>query len=307
MDYQFIVEYLSSSVRVAVPIILVAIGVCYSEKAGVHAMGAEGFMLVGAFISVVFTIISGGNHLVGILLGILVGALAAALFSFLTVKIGANQVICGLGMNFMMQGLTSFLQRLYWGVTGVPRIGAINPIAIPLLSDIPLVGEVFFNQPVLTYLTYLLLPITWWVMYKSTWGLKLRSVGENPACADTLGINVVKTRSLGTIVCGAFCGLGGAVLALQQVQSFRENMSGGRGWLGLIAATFGAWNPLGSAGAGLIFGAADALQLRIQIISKDISSYVILMIPYVVALVFIMFISKGARHPAAMGKYYRKS
>ncbi len=144
-------------------------------------------------------------------------------------------------------------------------------------------------------------------MFKSRWGLNLRSVGENPSCADTLGINVRKTKILGVLTSGAFCGLSGAVLSLSQVQSFVENISGGRGWLGLIAATFGGWNPLGAAGAGVIFGAAESLQLRLQIMSTiNISSYVILMIPYLVALLFILFIGKSRRHPEAMGKHYKK-
>lgn len=301
-----IIEYLSSTVRVSVPIILIAIGVAYSEKAGVHAMGAEGYMLISAFVSVVGTIVT-GSHLTGVVLAVLVGMVSAAMFSYFTVALGANQVICGLGMNFVMLGLTSFLQRLIWGVTGIPRIPAMNAIPIPGLSAIPFLGPMLFNQPVLTYLTYLLIPAAWWVMYKTTWGLQLRSVGENPSCSDTLGINVVRTRSLSAIACGAFCGLSGAVLALQQVQSFTENISGGRGWLGLIAATFGRWNPLWASGAGLIFGAAESLQLRVQIFSKiNISSYVILMIPYLVALLFIMLTGKACKHPAGMGKFYSK-
>ena len=181
------------------------------------------------------------------------------------------------------------------------------PIELPGLSKIPVLGTMLFNQPILTYVTYLLIPIAWWVMFKSTSGLKLRAVGENPSCADTLGISVPRTRIKSVLTCGAFCGLSGAVLALQQVQTFTENMSAGRGWLGLVAAVFGGWNPLGAAGAGLIFGAAEVLQLRLQMISGiNISSYIIQMLPYLVALAFIACIGKGRRHPAAMGKFYRK-
>ena len=306
MSVDFVVEFLSSTIRIAVPIILIALGVCYSEKAGVHAMGAEGYMLIGAFVSVVMTIAT-GSHFLGVVFGILAAALSSAVFSTFAVYLGANQVICGLGLNFIMLGLTSALQRLFWGTTGVPRIEAMNPIEIPVLSDIPLIGPMLFDQPILTYITYLLIPVAWWIMFKSTWGLQLRAVGENPSCADTLGINVARTRSISAIVCGVFCGMGGAVLALQQVQSFTENISNGRGWLGLIAATFGGWNPVGAAGAGLVFGASEVLQLRLQMLGNiQISSYVILMLPYLVALVFILLIGKGRRHPAAMGKYYRK-
>ena len=304
MDYNFLVEYLSSTVRVAVPIILVAVGVCYCEKAGVFAMGSEGQMLISAFVAVIVTVFSGGNHFLGVISGILAGALAAAIFASLTVFLGAHQVICGLGMNFVFIGLSSFLQRLFWGVTGIPRIPAMDPIPLPLLSQIPLIGDVLFNQPILTYCTYVIVPVAWWFMYRSTWGLQLRAVGENPRCADTVGIPVRKTKVCGILISGAMCGLAGSVLALQQVQSFTENMTAGRGWLGLIAATFGGWNPLIAAGAGIIFGAADALQLRAQIFLSNVSSYVILMAPYLIALISILFVSKGARHPDAMGKHY---
>ncbi len=306
MDVGVILEYLGSTVRVSVPVILIAIGVCYCEKVGVYAMNAEGYMLISAFMSVVATIAT-GNQAIGVFAGILAGILAALLFSLLTIRFGVDQVLSGLGMNFIILGLTSSLQRLFWGVTGVPRIPAMRPIELPLLSKIPFIGPMLFNQPILTYATYFLIPIAWWVMFKSTWGLKLRAVGENPSCADTLGISVAKTRLNSILACGAFCGLSGAVLALQQVQTFTENMSAGRGWLGLVAAVFGGWNPLGAAGAGLVFGAAEVLQLRLQMLGGiKISSYVIQMLPYFVAIAFIAFIGKGRRHPASMGKFYRK-
>ncbi len=306
MSIEVVVEYLSSTIRVAVPIVLIALGVCFSERSGVYAMGSEGYMLISCFVSVVMTIQT-GNQFFGVLFGVLSAMCATALYSYFTVVLGAHQVICGLGSNFVILGLTSALQRLFWGIEGVPRIEPLLPIAIPGLSSIPFVGDMFFNQPIITYICYLLIPVAWWVMFKSTWGLQIRAVGENPNCADTLGINVVKTRVLAVITGGAFCGLAGSALALQQVQSFTENMSNGRGWLGLIAATFGGWNPIGAAGAGLVFGAAEVLQLRLQLLgSFNISSYIILMVPYLVALLFILFIGKGRRHPSAMGKYYKK-
>ena len=263
-------------------------------------------MLIAAFTSVV-AMIHTGNHFVSVLVGIFSGMAVAALFSYFTVVLGADQVICGLGSNFVMLGLTSSLQRLFWGTTGIPRIAPMNPIAVPLLSKIPFLGQMLFNQPALTYVAYILIPLAWWTMFRSSVGLNLRAVGENPGCADTLGISVNRMRISGVVAGGAFCGLSGAVLALSQVQSFTENISGGRGWLGLIAATFGGWNPLAASGAGLIFGAAESLQLRLQILSSiSISSYIILMVPYLVALIFILCIGKSKRHPAGMGKHYRK-
>lgn len=307
MDNAVIIECLSSAIRVSAPIILIAIGVSFSEKAGVYAMNAEGYMLIAAFASVMVTVLT-HSLAWGVIAGILVGIIVSWIYSLLVLKLGADQVLCGLGTNFAVIGLTSSLQRLFWGVTGIPRIPAFEGIEIPLLSDIPVVGQALFHQPVLTYFTYLLVPICWWIMQKSTLGFSLRAVGENPSCADTLGINVFKTRLLSVLTCGALCGLSGAVLALQQVRTFNENMSAGRGWLGIVAAVFGGWNPLGATGASLIFGIAEALQLRLQMLAGiNISSYLIQMFPYIIALLFIAFLGKSRRHPAAMSKFYKKT
>jgi general nucleoside transport system permease protein len=301
-----LILYLSSALRLSVPVLLAAIGVCYSEKSGVYGMNADANMLSACFISVVVTLAT-GNPWLGVIAGILAGCVCAALFSIFAVKVGVNQCLAGLSFNFMIIGLTSSLLRLFWSTSGIPQFKGLEEVAIPGLSKIPFIGLIFFNQPILTYAVYFIVPISWYVMFKTTWGLKIRSVGENPRCADTLGINVIKTRVVSVIACGFFCGLGGAVLAIQQVQTFTEGMTGARGWMGIIAAYFGGWSPLGATGAALIFGLAEALEKRIQLLSFiNLSSYVIQMFPYLAALIVIMMTGSSRRHPAAMAKYYEK-
>lgn len=302
----FVTELLTASIRVSTPIILVALGGCFSEQAGVFAMGLEGFMLSAAFAGVVGTILS-GNLIIGILVGVLAGTLVSLLLAVSTIKFGGEQVLSGLALNMIILGATGFLQRLLWGTSGVPIIQGINPVRVPLLADIPILGPILFNQPPLTYLAYGLIPLAWWIMYKSRWGLELRAVGENPKAVDTVGLNVSRIRILAVVFSGVLAGLGGAVLSLQQVHTFTEGMTAGRGWLGLIAAIFGRWNPIAAAGAAFLFGAADALQMRLQITgSIQISSYFVLMLPHLLALILIAVVGKAARYPAATGVVYTK-
>ncbi len=309
MDTQFLIEFLHASVRVATPIAFVAIGAAFSERSGVYAMGLEGYMLISCFTSVAATVMT-GSLIVGISAGIISGMVASAIVAFSSLYLGSEQVLTALSINVFALGLTGFLQRLIWGTGtgGLPLIDPLKNIPFPLLSAIPFIGPIIFNQPILTYMVYLTIPMAWWVMLKTKWGLQLRAVGEHPRAVDTVGLPVARTRFLAVIFSGALAAMGGAVLSLQQVRTFTEGMTNGRGWLGLIACIFGRWNPLGAAGAAFLFGAAEALQLRVQMSSAgaDISSYFILMLPHLLALTLILIIGKAARHPAATGVYYTK-
>ena len=309
LDVQFFIDFLQASVRVATPIAFVAMGATYSERSGVYAMGLEGYMLMSCFASVAVTILSGSLFL-GLIAGIIAGMLTSSIVALSAVILGAEQVLTALSMNIFALGFTGFMQRFIWGVGtgGLPLIEPLKNIPIPILVDIPVLGPIIFNQPILTYLAYATVPVAWWVMFKSKWGLQLRAVGEHPRAADTVGLPVVRTRFMAVVISGGLSALGGAVLSLQQVRTFTEGMTNGRGWLGLIACIFGRWNPAGAAGAAFLFGAADALQLRVQLSSTvlEISSYFILMLPHLLALFLILFIGKAARHPAATGLHYTK-
>ncbi len=309
IDLQFFIDFLQASVRVATPVAFVAIGATYSERSGVYAMGLEGYMLISSFASVAVTVFT-DNIFLGIIAGILAGMLAASIVAYSAVILGAEQVLSALSMNIFALGFTGFVQRYIWGVGtgGLPLIEPLQNIPIPFLVEIPVLGPIIFNQPILTYLLYVTIPAAWWVMFRTTWGLQLRSVGEHPRAADTVGLPVARTRFIAVLISGALSAVGGAVLSLQQVRTFTEGMTNGRGWLGLIACIFGRWNPLGATGAAFLFGAADALQLRVQLSSAvlEVSSYFILMLPHLLALFLILFVGKAARHPAATGIHYTK-
>lgn len=269
-------------------------------------MNSDSSMLGACFVSVAI-MLETGNVALAVIGGIIAGGLIAALFSIFAVRIGAHQVLIGLAFNFIVIGLTSSLLRLFWSTGGIPQFEKLRAIPIPGLSSIPIVGEILFNQPIMIYLVYFIVPISWWVLFKSTWGQKIRAVGENPSCADTVGIKVIKTRTIAVIVGGLFAGFAGSVLAIQQVGTFTEAMTGARAWMGIIAAYFGGWSPIGATGAALVFGLASALEKRIQLMPFiNMSSYVVQMFPYIAALIVIVMTGRNRRHPAAMAKYYHK-
>lgn len=306
MESGNIILYFNSTIILAVPILLVAIGVCYSEKSGVYGMNSDSSMLGACFISVAI-MLETGNAALAVIGGIIAGGLIASLFSIFAVRIGANQCLIGLGFNFIVIGLTSSLLRLFWSTGGIPQFEQPQAIPIPGLGSIPIVGEILFNQPIVIYMVYFIVPISWWVLFKSTWGQKIRAVGENPSCADTVGIKVLKTRTIAVTVGGLFSGFAGAVLAIQQVGTFTEAMTGARAWMGIIAAYSGGWSPIGATGTALVFGLAAALEKRIQLLPFiNLSSYVVQMFPYIAALIVIGMAGKNRRHPAAMAHYYQK-
>ena len=300
------VPSIRSAIALGMPILLVAIGVCYTEKGGVWGMNADSSMLGACFFSAVSMVFT-GNMFLSLVIGIASGAIMAWLFSIFAVRIGVNQCLVGLGFNFMIMGLTSSLQRLIWGMETPTAFAMIPEVPIPGLSKIPVIGPIFFQQSLLVYFIYFLVPISWWLLFKTTWGMKIRAVGENPDCAGTVGIHVVHTRCLAVTVGGAFSGLGGAFLVLQNVGRFSEMMTGSKAWMGIIAAYFGGWSPLGATWAAFVFGFANALEKRVQLISWiNLSSYVVQLFPYIAALIVITLSGGKRRHPAGMAKYYQK-
>lgn len=301
-----IILYFNSAITLAVPILMVAIGVCYQEKSGVYAMNSDSSMLSACFISVM-VVLGTGNAFLGILAGILAGGVMSAIFSVFAVRIGTDQTLTGLACNFTIMGLTSSLLRLLWNTGGIPQFDQPRAVAIPGLSSIPVIGGILFNQPITVYLIYFIIPISWWVLFKSTWGLKIRAVGENLECADSVGIHILKTRTIAITVGGLFAGFGGAILAVQQVGTFTEEMTGARAWMGIIAAYFGGWSPIGATGAAMVFGLAMALEKRIQMLPFiNLSSYTVQMFPYLAAIIVIALTGKNRRHPANMMKFYQK-
>ena len=302
----FLIALLSASIRLSVPILLAALGGMYSERAGVVNIGLEGLMLIGAFAGVVGSYFS-GSCWIGALVAILSGILIAILFALITVKIKINQIVSGVAINLLAVGLTSFFFRALFGITTVPIIvNAFEPINIPVLSKIPIIGEILFNQTILVYIAFLLVPISSFILFRTSWGLNIRTVGEHPMAADTVGIPVDKVRAICVIVSGALAGLGGCFLSLGQFNMFVDNMVSGRGFIAVAAVIFGKWNPKGILMASFIFGIADALQIRLQMVDIGIPYQFLLMFPYLLTVIAVTGIVGKTTSPKALGNPYEK-
>ncbi|MEY8416783.1 ABC transporter permease [Tissierella praeacuta] len=306
LNMTFIIALLSASIRLSVPILFAALGGMYSERSGVVNIGLEGIMLVGAFAGVVGSYFT-GSYWIGALVAIVSGSFISAIFALITVKIKINQIVSGVAINLLAVGLTSFFYRALFGITTVPiTVKAFEPINIPILSNIPIIGEIFFKQTVLVYIAFLLVPISYYIFYKTSVGLSIRTVGEHPMAADTVGIPVNKVRTICVLVSGALAGLGGCFLSLGQFNMFVDNMVSGRGFIAVAAVIFGKWNPKGVLMASLIFGIADALQIRIQMSGLNIPYQFLLMFPYLLTVVAVTGIVGRTTSPNALGRPYEK-
>ena len=306
LDIAFISGLIGATMRMATPIIFATLGEILSERAGVLNLGIEGIMLMGAMTGFLVTFTSGSIWL-GVLAGAGVGMLLGLLMAFLAVYLGLSQHVSGLGITLFATGLAMFIYRLHFGSPTVPPI--IQPfkqITIPLLSKIPVIGPGLFTQYSLTYIAWLLIPALSILLYKTKIGLKIRTVGENPVVADTVGVNVLLTRTLCLVAGGALMGIGGAFLTLAHQNMFLIDVIGGRGWVAIAMVIFGNWDPLKGAFGALIFGFLDALQLRLQGLGIAVSFHLFLMIPYLLTIVALISVSRKASVPAGLLKPYRR-
>lgn len=296
----------SSLVR-ATPIGLAALSGLYSERSGVINIGIEGMMLVGAFVSVVFASVT-GNQFVGIIGGIAFGMLMGLLHAVLSIKYRVNQIISGTGIIILALGLTSYLQRAFLNV--YPELNspgsAIPALPIPLLWRIPVLGPVLFNQSPIIYTMIVLVVFTHVFMYNTKWGLRVRSVGEHPRAADTLGINVFKIRYISVLISGAIAGLAGAYMSVGAAGRFNEGMTAGKGFLGLAAMIFGNWNSGGAFLGSLIFGFFDSWQEKLSLLQIGIPVDLLGMAPYIATMIVLSGFIGRSRVPAADGTPYTK-
>ena len=247
-----------------------------------------------------------GTAIGGLFLGIFVAMMAGLLLAGLAVGLSINQLVAGIAINILMLGLTSYLARLILGADATSTLPGFYPIAIPVLSAIPIIGQVVFNQDILTYLMYFLVPLSWWVIYKTPWGLCLRAIGDYPAAADSAGISVPKVRLFAVVTSCSIAGLGGCYLVLAQVFVFTEHMSAGKGFIALAALILGRWNPVGALLACLFFGFSDALQLRLQFNSPDVPYQLFSMVPFVASFLALVLFAGKVRPPASIGIRYER-
>jgi simple sugar transport system permease protein len=294
----------AAALRMATPLVYASLGGLFSERVGIINIALEGMMLTGAFSGVLATFGTGSPWL-GVLASVLVGGLLGLLHALLTVKFAGNQIVSGTGINLFALGFTAYMSQIVWGSRGAsPSVQGLGPISIPLLRDIPIVGEIIGNQTPLVYIALVIVVLSYIVLFKTPAGLRIRAVGEHPAAADTAGVDVYRTKYLYVMVGGMLAGLGGAFLSLGHLDLFVLGMTGGRGFIALAAMILGGWTPFGALGASLLFGFADALQMRLQSVGA-LPSQIVLIIPYVLTiLVLAGFVRK--RIPPSDYKPYEK-
>ncbi len=297
-------DFLGQSLRFATPLILAAMGGVVNERSGVLNLGLDGMMLVGAFSGFTVAYFTGSPWM-GLLVAILLGILMALFHAFAAVTLVLNQVIVAVALNMFSLGVTSSLFRLLFrDSTAALRSPGFAPIPWPQwLQDIPFIGVILFRHTIYTYIAILTVPFLWWVFFKTTWGLKLRSVGEYPKAAATMGVNVSKVRYLALIWAGAFAGMAGSSLSITNLRTFTDDMTAGRGFIAFATIIFGRFHPIGAALGALFFGMATGLQLRAQAIGLNIPYQLLIMFPYLVTIALLISMGR-ASVPGGWGTPY---
>ncbi len=323
-----ITSMLATTIAVATPLTLGALSGLYCERSGVVNIGIEGMMLGAAFFGWLAAIYMNTIYhmppiislITGVIVAMLTGGLFALLHAVLSITFKVDQIIGGTVINILAIGITGFLNRqMFFGAGSVfggqiPHAPGVLPrIAIPLLSDIPVIGRIFVQQPI-TWAAIILVLVTHFVIFKTRWGLRTRAVGEHPRAADTVGINVYRMRYINVIIGGMLAGLGGGYLTLESISSFEPLMTNGRGFIALAAMIFGNWTPFGAWAAALVFGAAQALQINLQFFRELIppslailqNSYVVGLAPYILTMLILTGLIGKTIAPAADGTAYEK-
>ena len=303
----FIIAVCAAAVRAGTSVLFASLGEIFAERSGVLNLGLEGMMLVGALAGFVTTVRTQSPWL-GVCVAGMAGGLLSVIHAVLCVTLRANQVASGLALTIFGTGLSAALGR---GFVGVPAAG-FHPVALPGLAGIPFLGPVLFQQDPLVYLSYLLVPAAWFVLYRTRWGLDIRAVGEHPEAADAMGLDVARIRYACVAVGGVLAGLGGTFLSTAYTSMWIENMTAGRGWIALAMVIFATWDPLRAVAGAYLFGGVNALQLNLQAAGTRLPTYLLLMAPYVFTLVVLVFATRETARkrlgaPAALSVPYSRT
>lgn len=303
----FIVSLLAAGVRMAIPILLPATGEIFAERSGVLNINLEGQMLAGAFVSFIVGFYS-HNLVISLLAGAFTGMLMALLMAVCCIRWQCNHVVVGITLNMFALGCTSFWYRVVFGVTTSPPKAdvATGPLAVPGLARIPYIGDIFFNQNILFYLSIMIVFAAFLVLKKTQFGLQIRASGEYPRAAETMGVNVPCMRYISMAICGILAGMGGSFLSLISLNRFVDNITASRGFIALAIVIFGKWDPWRVFLASLLFGTTDALQLRLQAVGVDAPYQLLTMLPYVLTILVMIVTAKRSHSPAALGTNYER-
>jgi simple sugar transport system permease protein len=305
VDYDFIVNLLAAMIRNATPITLAAIGAVICERSGIVNIAMEGIMLIGAFTAAIVTLAT-GNPWIGLVAAIFFGGLFSMLHAFATVSLHLDHVVSGAVLNVLALGITAYLMVLIVGHPGttdpVPvSLGAYR-WAVPVLSSIPVLGRMFFNQTPIVYFSFILIALFTWFLSRTKTGLHIRAAGEHPLALETIGVSVYRMRYLGVLISGLVGGMAGAYLSIEANVSFTEGMTNGRGFIAMAAMISGGWHPVGAFLASLFFGLADALQVRFQVFQiANVPEEFFIIFPYVLTVVAVAGLVRRSRPPKAVG------
>ncbi len=299
-----LIGILSSGVRYATSYLYAAIGETFGQISGVLNLGVEGIMLVAAF-GAYYALLQTGNLGLGLLVAILVGAAMGLMMAFISVTLKAEQGISGIGVYLFGLGLSDLLNRVL--IKSPQTVKGFADLSIPGLSDLPFFGPILFKQNLLVYGAFALVPIAWFILNKTTFGLKVRAVGQNPGAADTLGISVAKIRYATVILGGALSGMAGASLSIALLNVFQQNLTSGQGFIAVALVYFGAWKPYRVMIGCLLFSMVNALQLWMQVLKIPVPSDIALMMPYVLTIVALIFAARSiVAQPTALTKPFER-
>jgi len=303
----FQVGFFAAVIRIATPLVFGTLGELFAERAGILNLGIEGIMMLAAmtgFSTAFFT----GSLWLGVLAAVLTGVVAGLVIGLLTVSLGLSQHVSGIGLTLLCSGLSFFFYRLIFGQPStLPAVKPFETVALPWLSEIPVIGPILFNQFALVYLAMGIVPAAAFVLFRTPWGLNLRTVGENPHAAYSAGVSVTAMRYHALLLSGGLMGLAGAFLCMAQYNAYTFGVISGRGWVCIALIVFGQWNPWKSAAGAILFAGIDALQLRLQASSAiNLPYQVFLMLPFVLTIVGMALVSRNALAPAALLKPFRK-
>ena len=295
----------AAALRMATPIAFAALGGIFSERVGIINIGLEGIMMTSAFAGVTVSYYT-GNPWLGVLAAVAVGGLLGFFHAVLTVKFAGDQIVSGTGINIFAMGFTAYMSQIIWGSRGASdSVTGIKPVTIPLLRQVPILGAILGKHSPLVYIMFAVTVISYIVLFKTPLGLRIRAVGEHPTAAETAGIDVYRIKYLCVTLSGMLAGLGGAFLSLGHLNIFVFGMTGGRGFIAMAAMIFGKWTPFGALGASLLFGFADALQMRLQATGL-LPPQIILTIPYLLTVAVLAGVVGRARPPSDYKPYVKE-
>jgi ABC-type uncharacterized transport system permease subunit len=294
---------LISMISLATPFLYAAIGETFAQTSGVLNLGVEGIMLLSAY-GAFYVALNTGNLWLAMLVAVVIGLLMGLLMSFISVTLKAEQGISGIGLYMFGLGASSLLFKLTIGT--VKTIEGFQPVKIPLLGDLPIVGPILFDHSIPVYGAFLLVPISWWILSRTTLGLRIKAVGQNPAAADSLGISVDGVRYFSVCLGSVLAGIAGASLSIALVNLFQDNLTAGQGFIAVALVYFGGWSPWGVMGGALLFSIVNSIQLWMQVLGVKIPSDVAVMLPYLLTIAALAVTVNRARQPAALDKPFER-